>query len=285
MNNENRIEQWRLLENAPNIIIASTAVFFILSFMYNILYFQVLGIDLGRIPLTLTDYTLTMQIYTFSFIICILVIILCLCALKEIKPIMQNLNKFTTNKFFYISSRITNKFIYTSLVFIMKFIYISLLIICAFCISALFIAPLYFNRMFSTYWFNFYIVLFALLIILALVKDKLLIICFVVLLGVIIISFNVQYGVITAFSGKGVPIEINNKDYFLIRTLEKGFLVRDEDYNLGFKYLDSDIFLLYPITEEHKSYFDELVNIERNVDSKTTDNIVKEDVNAKTETN
>lgn len=254
MNNENRIEQKSLLENAPSIIIVSTAVFFLLSFSYNLLYFKALDLEIGQIPLTLTDHTLTAQIYFFFVIACTIGVIHGLInSAIEKKEMKENNNSSPIS----IINRISP--------------WIGVL--------GLFIL-LYKLKMLEFSWITLHLFLFFLLGGFLVLNENLKQFIWIFAIGIVLLSLFVQTTIVDSFKTKGAIIKINQDDYFLMRTFEKGFLVRDQDFNLGFKYLDSDVFLLYPITEERKDYFYELADIERETKDKSTDNKNKEDVDS-----
>ena len=220
-----------LLEKMPSIVIIATTSFFVLSFAYNLIYFFVLGIDIGLVPLTLADYILTAQIYTNSLVYIAIGILL---GMMEVQNNDKNIPKVSRAK------KIRQRLLLLFLV-VLCFYMLYMNLYQSFIINIYHIAPL--------------LGLVFLIPLLLPKKNKLIRIALVVFFGMALYFGDIaKRNMKDSFLSSNYYLHEGGKKYKLLRTFEQGFLITDEDYHVRFLYLDGKTLIEFNPNEELAEY-------------------------------
>jgi len=216
-----------LVTNAPSIILIVTVTFFTVSFMYNMIYCIVLGVDIELIPFTLSDYTLTVQSYFTSFISLFVGIMVGLFDRK-------NLHEYSVSHIKW------------------KIPYICLIIMISISAVVQIIYQLYTLNIYYLDLSLIFIVSVFLVFVLNLPWKIDLVIYFLSFICILFIF--AKQNVISSFLEEGTYLNQNNQKFRLLRTLEKGFLVASKDYHISFLYIDGETRIKFKPNEKLVKY-------------------------------
>ncbi len=232
-----------LADKVPNVIAGTTALFFILSFSYNIIYFILLGINIELVQLTISDYTLSIQLY----------IIMLIPTAISLSPSIINFYKNFANiqdglTIRHISKKLQFFLIGIALIFpilpavsiyngVMKNIYlIEPLFLCIPIISLL-ILCLFMKLLSST-------------------KRYLLLLGYLFFITICLI-WIAKTNITKSFMNNNY---LSNLQHIkIIRTLERGFLVSNNNYELSFIYLDNTNIIHFDRNDKLAEYFEKYI--------------------------
>lgn len=224
-----------ILEKMPNIVVAVTTSFFILSFTYNIIYFFVLGIDIGLVPLTLADYALTAKVYISSIVSIVVAFFIGRMGRENSN---QNIPKVS------LAKKIGQ------ILFLLILVVLCLFVVCmnlyqAFSINIYHINPMLgLIVMIPLFYFNR--------------NNRINILLLFSILMLFYFVDITKKRMVNSFLSNNYYLDKGNKKYKLLRTFEQGFLVADKDYHVSFLYLDGESKIEFQSNEEIIKYLNSL---------------------------
>ncbi len=243
------MEKGNFWDKIPSFIAGGTAILLFFSFVYNVLYFKMLDIRVGLVPLSIVDYSLAVSNYIFLLLPALIGFFINTNASELLSTKNSDRSKISKIDFTFIAIFILLLVLLlgSSLLHLFeaksKNIYI---------LEPLLLVPL------GIGFIGLLIFRFPLLRTNPFIPILLALICVLILN----VAHEVKLDILSSYSQNKNYLN-DNTSQILIRTFEKGHLVSDKDYNLSFHYLGSDIVINFSRNEELAEYFEKYHNKEK----------------------
>ncbi len=223
------MKYFEIIEKFPSIAILFTSFFLTLSFVYNTVYFMTFELDISMLPLTVADYSLTVT----SFIT-----VLILSLLSASFPIKNTFDKINSISRTRDTSYPQNIFLVCG---IFLFISIVLIVVTLYLISIKYI----FHQNFLACFFIIFCISFSVVIFIyranLLLNFKFLLIFFMIIFPYFYVANVAQKKALSSFMSKeNILITVKKIEYNILRTFEKGVLVKNDDLSISFVFYSGD---------------------------------------------